>query len=139
MSRELILSSFCTPSNYHRNDAYGVAACRVQTPTTSLSCICAPGAMIVVRRVCVCVYANILTLSHIILYNNSMSGVSIADNRFQLRYCYSSRDTRLFMDNKLLAANNLMQTSSNNVIVILRKDFSINIKSLSYNKRSITM
>lgn len=39
VSRELILSSFCIPSNYHRNDAYRVATCRMQTPTTSLSCI----------------------------------------------------------------------------------------------------
>jgi len=115
VSRELILSLFCIPSNYHRNDAYGVAACRMQTPTTSLSCTCAT---IVVSGVCVC--ANILTFSYIILYNNSMSGVSIADNRFQSRYCYSNRGTRIFTDNRLSVTDNSIQTSNNNATIVKR-------------------
>lgn len=42
VSRELILSSFCIPSNYHRERCvWRVAACRMQIPTTSLSRICA--------------------------------------------------------------------------------------------------
>lgn len=47
--------------------------------------ICTAGAVIVVRRLCMHSYANILTPSHIILYNNSMPGFSIANCRFQSR------------------------------------------------------
>jgi hypothetical protein len=85
---------------------WSCSPCRMQTPTT-FACMCTGCNDIVVTRAFI--YARIrkhwrslsLSLSHIILYNNSMSGVSIADSRFQSRHCYPSRGTRLFTDNKL--------------------------------------
>lgn len=63
VSRELILSSFCIPSNYHRERCvWRVAACRMQIPTTSLSRIymCALWVMIVSHvYVCTCIRKHV--------------------------------------------------------------------------------